>query len=112
LKLKCDETLSNSAFKFNLRRYVKAQLRRVEEAKEAGQSEVRWCRLTPFKTTLKTPGTKRLKPEYEELISNFAFKFNLRRYTEAGESEVGRAELQADHAEWKAGRCGLTPGRP
>jgi hypothetical protein len=31
--------------------------------------------------TLKAPGTKRLKLKYDELVSNFAFKFNLRRYT-------------------------------
>ena len=34
----------------------------------------------PIKPTLKPPGTKRLKLEYDELLSNFAFKFNLRRY--------------------------------
>ena len=35
----------------------------------------------PIKTTLKAPGTERLKLKYEELLSNFGFKFNLRRYT-------------------------------
>jgi hypothetical protein len=29
---------------------------------------------------LKPPGTKRLKLKYDELLSNLAFKFNLRRY--------------------------------
>ena len=29
---------------------------------------------------LKAPGTKRLKLKYDEPLSNFAFKFNLRRY--------------------------------
>ena len=33
-----------------------------------------------MKPTLKPPGTKRLKPKYDEPLSNFAFKFNLRRY--------------------------------
>ena len=31
---------------------------------------------------LKAPGTKRSKPEYDTLLTNFAFKVNLRRYTE------------------------------
>jgi len=35
----------------------------------------------PIKPTLKAPGTKRLKLNYDKLLSNVAFKFNLRRYT-------------------------------
>ena len=35
----------------------------------------------PIKPTLKAPGTKRLKLECDKPLSNFAFKFNLRRYT-------------------------------
>jgi hypothetical protein len=35
----------------------------------------------PIKPTSKAPGTKLLKLKYDELPSNFAFKFNLRRYT-------------------------------
>jgi hypothetical protein len=35
----------------------------------------------PIKPTLKAPGTKRLKLEYGELVSSFAFSFKLRRYT-------------------------------
>ena len=35
----------------------------------------------PIKPTLKPPGTQRLKLKYDEPLSNFAFKFNLRRYT-------------------------------
>ena len=35
----------------------------------------------PMKPMLKAPGTKRLKLKYDESPSNFAFKFNLRRYT-------------------------------
>jgi len=37
--------------------------------------------LDPIKPKLKPPGTKRLKLAYDGLLSNFAFKFNLRRYT-------------------------------
>jgi hypothetical protein len=43
----------------------------------------------PIKPTLKAPGTKRLKLNYDELLSNFAFKFNLRRY------DVGGAQVPA-----------------
>jgi hypothetical protein len=35
----------------------------------------------PLKPTLKAPGPERLKLERGELLSNFAFKFKLRRYT-------------------------------
>jgi len=35
----------------------------------------------PIKPTLKAPGTKRLKPYYDEPPSDFDFKFKLRRYT-------------------------------
>ena len=35
----------------------------------------------PMKHMLKPPKTKRLKLKYDELLSNFAFNFNLRRYT-------------------------------
>jgi len=39
----------------------------------------------PIKPTLKAPGTKHLTLEYNELLSNSGFKFNLRRYTEGTE---------------------------
>jgi hypothetical protein len=38
-------------------------------------------KVDPIKPTLKAPGTERLKLKHEELLSNFGFKFNLRRYT-------------------------------
>jgi len=34
----------------------------------------------PIKSTLKAPRAKRLKLECDDLLSKFAFKFNLRRY--------------------------------
>jgi ABC-type multidrug transport system ATPase subunit len=34
-----------------------------------------------MKPVLKAPGTRHLKPRYDELLLNVAFKFNLRRYT-------------------------------
>jgi len=50
----------------------------------------------PIKHTLKAPGSKRLKLEYDEPPSNFAFKFNSRRYTRGSQ----------DAAPDGGGRCG------
>jgi hypothetical protein len=38
----------------------------------------------PIKPTLKGAGTKRLKLKHFELLSNFPFEVNLRRYTQVG----------------------------
>ena len=35
----------------------------------------------PIKLTFKAPGSKRLKLKFDKLLSNAAFKINLRRYT-------------------------------
>ena len=45
----------------------------------------------PIKPTLKAPGTKHFKLQCDELLSSFAFKFDLRRYAKA-EEEVLRSE--------------------
>jgi len=37
--------------------------------------------VAPIKPTLNAPGTRRLKLKYDQVVSNFAFKFNLRPYT-------------------------------
>ena len=37
--------------------------------------------IDPVKPTLKAPGTLRLKHKHVKLLSNFAFEFNLRRYS-------------------------------
>ena len=37
----------------------------------------------PIKPALRVPGTKRLKLKYYKLLSSFAFKSNLRRYSKA-----------------------------
>jgi len=58
----------------------------------------------PFKPKFKPPGTKRLKPEYDGLLSNSGFKFNLRCYTEV----AMRAALRYD----LVGRCRLTLSKP
>jgi len=39
------------------------------------------AQVDPNKHTLKAPGTKRLKLKYDEMLSSFAFNFNLRRYS-------------------------------
>ena len=44
-----------------------------------------------MKPTLKAPGTKLLKLKYDEPLSIFAFKFNLRRYI----TEWNGAELES-----------------
>ena len=36
----------------------------------------------PIKPKLKPPRTKRLKLKYDVLLSNYAFKFHLRRYNQ------------------------------
>jgi len=41
--------------------------------------------IDPIKPTLKAPGSKRLKLNCDELLSSFAFKFNVRRYTSVGD---------------------------
>jgi hypothetical protein len=51
-----------------------------------------------MKPKLKAPRSKRLKLKYDDLLSNFAFKFNLRRYNKMEEV-----------AACMVGRCRLTP---
>jgi len=45
-----------------------------------------------MKPKLKPPGTKRLKLQCDLLLSSYAFKFGLRRYTMAAEEWTARAE--------------------
>ena len=47
-------------------------------------SHGRAVQIQPMKSVLKLPGAKRLKLEYDEPLSNLAFKSNLRRYTTVG----------------------------
>ena len=56
----------------------------------------------PIKPTLKPPGTKRLKPDYDEPVSNFAFKFDLRRYIWGLVIEVDEfAHRRGNHYSWQ-----------
>ena len=57
------------------------------------------CRLTLLKPKLKPPGTKRLKLEYDGLLSNFGFKFNLRRYTKGLHDALDAISADSDRRE-------------
>jgi hypothetical protein len=56
----------------------------------------------PIKAKLKAPGSKRLKLRCAEPVSNFAFKFNLRRYIKISEQKQEPAAAAAS-----VGRCRL-----
>ena len=43
----------------------------------------RAVQVDPIKPTLKALGAEHMKPKYDDRLSNFAFNFNLRRYTKA-----------------------------
>ena len=71
MKLQYDETLSNFALKFSLRRYTKAEVRLMarrcahkwtQAAAAQAATKVRRCRLTVSKPVLKAPVVQRLKP--------------------------------------------------
>ena len=49
--------------------------------RSARRAPGRAVQVDPIKPTLKSSGTKRLILECDEPLSNFAFNFNLRRYT-------------------------------
>jgi len=46
----------------------------------------------PIEPNLKLPGTKRLKLKCDILLSNFAFKFNLRSYSVGGPRAGARGQ--------------------
>ena len=86
------------------------------------EGQDRAVQVDPIKPTLKAPGTKRLKLKYDEVLSNFAFRFHLRRYTTDGVLVHaffmhGTGADAAVVAELKAltrvvGRCRLTLSNP
>jgi len=88
LELKCDELLSSFAFNFNLRRYnvVSASRDRTiitwdlirERRISSHQQHGKAVQVEPMKSTLKAPGTKRLKLKHDKLLSilhQFCFNF-------------------------------------
>jgi hypothetical protein len=50
----------------------------------------------PIKPTLKAPGIKLFRLKYDKLLSNFAFKFNWRRYNKARLRAWRRAQQQQE----------------
>ena len=52
----------------------------------------------PIKPKLKPPGTKRWKLKRVILLSNFAFKFNLRRYSPDSGSHNDRGSVVASYS--------------
>jgi hypothetical protein len=80
---------------FSLRcRYCSQMERRalIAEERAAEAVLVGRCRLTVSKPVLKAPIVQRLKLQYDEPLSNFAFNFNLCRYVLV-ERKVGRCRL-------------------
>jgi hypothetical protein len=75
--------ISQIAFKLRFQIEVAAvrtgPVRRGDAA--PGRGTGRAGQVDPIKHTLKAPGTRRLKLEFDELLSSFAFSFKLRRYT-------------------------------
>jgi len=59
--------------------------------------------IVPMNPQLKPPGTKILKLKHDEPLSNFAFNFKLRRYTE----HCVFCRFMSDGNSYKAGMMGL-----
>jgi hypothetical protein len=51
----------------------------------------------PIKAMLKPPGAKHLRLKCDELLSSFAFKFNLRRYIKGQKEELLQRTVKRDH---------------
>jgi len=71
----------------------------------------------PIQHTLKASGTERLKLKQDEVLSSFAFKFNLRHYTSASAveraSQGGKTVVTAADAEAAAAaNTGKKPSKP
>ena len=76
LKPGCDNLLSTFAFNFELAPLHQGSGHRQHRLPHQG-----WAvQLDPIKPTFKAPGIKLLELQYDELVSNFAFKLILRRY--------------------------------
>jgi hypothetical protein len=60
-----------------------------------------------MKPTLNAPGSKRLKPQHDKLLSSFAFIFNLCRYTTEIKEWRAHAEQMADDLASARAEAGL-----
>ena len=90
LKLRYEDSLLSFAFNFNTCRYTVAALDNFspDTATQAAAASAslrprqgKAVQVDPTKSTLKAPGIKLLNLKDDKPLSNFAFKFNLRRYT-------------------------------
>jgi len=68
----------------------------------------RAVQVDPMKPVLKAPGTKRLKLECDEPLSNLAFDFNLRRYIKVNRG-LAPVPGQGEVFVHNVGRCNLKP---
>jgi len=50
----------------------------------------------PIKPTVKAPGTERLNLQYDTLLSSVAFKFNLRRFTQAAHARACHSQVLSE----------------
>ena len=105
MKLKCYHPLSSFAFKFNLRRYSKAE--REYDLNRAAELKVGWCRLNLSNPRCKRLELSVLELKYDEPLSNFAFKFNLCRYIEYGSLMTLQRSLEEAEAAAHAHMGGL-----
>ena len=78
--------ISTVAFKINLRRYITVSglgegITVLATLTHLNAVTGRAVQVDPMKPTLKAPGSECLQLKYAYLLSTYAFKFNLRRYT-------------------------------
>jgi hypothetical protein len=59
--------------------------------------------------SIESAWVQRLKLRYDELVSNFAFNFNLRRYSMIGRPSLENAEV---HAVIEVERCRVAVSKP
>ena len=72
----------------------------------------RAVQVDPIKPTFKVPGIKLLQPKYGKPLSNFAFKFNLRRYSWGGTAPAPRTGSWRPGVRWPCSRrARATQGR-
>jgi hypothetical protein len=120
LKLRCDEPLSNFAFKFNLRRCIMDTAQKLQGRHKKKHvfpinllvSKVGRCRLTVSKPELKAFLVQRFKLKCDEMLLNCAFNFNVRRYTKVpgggGADDVNFMGIITNRKDDEVGRCRLT----
>ena len=73
-----------------------AEARALSFEAEVASAKVRRCKLKPVQPVLKVSGFSSSNLKTRQLLSNFAFNFNLRRYTKDSSADAmaaGRADL-------------------